>query len=548
MTYRITVLAAALIAAHPAWTQQQPDAGQVLQQTRPPTLPAPRPTPEVSVQAPPETTALHDGASVTLTRVKFSGNTVFSEAELRSVLGEVKDSHYDLAGLQGLARRITEHYRAAGYPFARAVIPAQRVADGVLLIEIIEGRYGKVAARGDLAEAADGYLAHLAPGAVIESSSLDRALLILADQPGVKVAPILRPGRDAGTGDLVVEVSRERMVKGEAGADNYGNRYTGQYRTKAVIQSDSPFMLGDQFRLQLLYTDEDLWLGSLSYGMPLKKSGLRARLDYSHTYYELGKDFADLKAHGTAKVASLGLSYPLIRSRNINLVVGLAYQTKDLADRQDAVSVRNTKRSDLIPVTLQFDRRDTWGMTYGQAVYTVGRLKLDAALTAADIASNTGTRGNFGKWNFDIARLNSTPIANLTLFGRASLQWAGGNLDSSESFILGGARGVRAYPEGEGNGDEGWFVQIEGRYRVGSAEPYLFFDAGSVKINADPARIIPAITDNTRSIAGAGLGLRYADRGWNVDAALAWRTKGGAPESDTRDDKPWLSVSGGYRF
>lgn len=184
------------------------------------------------------------------------------------------------------------------------------------------------------------------------------------------------------------------------------------------------------------------------------------------------------------------------------------------------------------------------GYAWGSLGYTTGRLKLDAALEAADIASGMDSRGHFAKWNLDLARLQTTSIHNLNLYGRLSAQWAGKNLDSSESFLLGGPNGVRAYPVGEGNGDEGYLVQLEARYRLGSAEPYLFYDAGKVRINADNTRLVAPLSDNSRSIAGSGLGIRYASGAYSLDAALAWRTHGGKPESDTRDTNPrgWVSL------
>lgn len=542
------LVALALAPVFSAHAQQAPDAGRALQETQPRTLQAPRPAPDVTLSPPAETTALPGGATVTLEGVKLSGNSVFPEATLIALLGEVKGKSFDLAGLQALARRITDHYRNNGYLFARAIIPAQNFADGVLALQIIEGRYGKVEAQGARAERAQGFLAHLRPGEAIESASLERAVLVLADQPGVKVSPIVRPGQELGSGDLIVEVSRERAFKSEAGIDNHGNRYTGQSRATANLQWDSPFLLGDQFLARLLYTEEDLWLGSLSYGMPLGHSGLRGSLGYSHTTYELGKDFRDLDAHGTAKVTSIGLSYPLLRSQAVNLALGVFWQNKDLEDRQDATHTRNSKESDVLPVSLQFDRRDAWGVTYGALVYTAGRLALDAELDSADRASNTDTRGHFHKWNLDLARLQTTPIANLNLFGRASFQWAGKNLDSSESFFLGGAQGVRAYPQGEGNADEGWLVQLEARYRIGRIEPFLFFDAGRVDIHAEPSRITPPVIDNTRSLAGSGPGLRYAGGPLALEATLAWRHRGGAPQSDTRDDQPRLWVGASWQF
>ncbi|MDZ4203113.1 MAG: ShlB/FhaC/HecB family hemolysin secretion/activation protein [Gallionella sp.] len=552
---RLTPLALSLGLAIPAPSQAQtaPDAGQTLQQTLPPTLQAPRPAAGVTVQPPADEITLPGGQQVTINSLHLGGNSVFSEATLLAVLGDVLGRPYDLAGLRGLTAKIGEHYRSHGYPFARAFLPAQTLTDGVLHINIVEGRFGKVSATGDadLAPRAQQFLGGLPSGAVIESAQLERATLILDDQPGIKTAPLIRPGQEVGTGDLVVNVSREPMVTGDVGLDNHGNRYTGEHRLRANVQFDSPFTLGDQITVKSLASEEGMWLGNLGYSLPLGVSGLRGSVGYAHTYYQLAKDFANLQSHGTAKVTSAGLSYPLVRSQKANITLGASWQHKKLNDRQDAVGTSNDKSSNSLPISVQFDQRDTLGgggISYGTLAYTPGRLSLDAALEAADRASNTDTRGRFDKWNLDLARMQATPMANLSLFGRASAQWAGKNLDSSESFSLGGASGVRAYPNGEGNGDAGWFIQLEARYQMGDFSPYVFHDTGKVKVNADAGRITPAVTNNTRSLAGSGLGLRYSTGPWSADASLAWRTHGGKPQSDSADRNPHLWGTMSYRF
>lgn len=128
--------------------------------------------------------------------------------------------------------------------------------------------------------------------------------------------------------------------------------------------------------------------------------------------------------------------------------------------------------------------------------------------------------------------------------GRFSGQLATDNLDSSESFGLGGSSGVRAFPSGEGYGDEGWFSQIELRYQVRSVAPYVFYDHGRVTINQDPW----AAGDNTRSIAGVGLGVRFEQSGWKADVNAAWRMLGGDPESDSKKTTPMIGFNVGYKF
>jgi hemolysin activation/secretion protein len=461
-----------------------------------------------------------------------------------AVLGEVTGKSYDLAGLRALAARVSDYYHAQGYPFARAYLPPQPMTEGRLRIEVVEGRYGQVKAVGDekLAARAQGFLSPLKSGAVIDSKTLERTTLILSDQPGIAAAPLIRPGQEVGTGDLDVRVSRTRAISGDVGVDNHGNRFTGENRLHANVQWDSPFLVGDQVVARGLYTEEDLWLGSLGYSLPVGSSGLRANVGYAFTEYQLAKDFANLDATGTAEVSSAGVSYPLIRSQSANLSVASTYQHKQLHDRQGSASTDNRKSSDSLPVAVQFDRRDGLGgggVTYGSLTYTPGKLSLDDSLATSDTTSGQQTRGNFHKVNLDLARVQALPVG-FTLFGRASSQWANKNLDSSEGFSLGGANGVRAYPTGEGNGDGGWFAQFELRYAIGDFSPYIFHDTGRAEINAKTDNLSPAVTTNKRTISGSGLGVRYQHGNWNADVSAAWRTDGGAALSDTRDRNPQI--------
>lgn len=554
-TCRFSLLTLAFAAAFPASmaiAQQRPDAGQTLQQQQQQAPQLPRSGPSVDIQTPAVATTTPGGVEVTLSTISIGGTTVFSEAELLAVLGDQAGKSYDLAGLRGLTERISAWYREHGYPFARAYLPAQAMTDGKLRIEVVEGRYGKVQALGDtaLATAAAGYLSSLRTGEVIDGAALERATLILDDQPGIKVAPIIRPGQALGTGDLNVRVQRTPGFSGNVGVDNHGNRFTGEQRVNANLQWDSPFSFGDQLTARLLYSDENMWMGGLGYSLPLGGSGLRGNVGYSHTYYELGKDFGNLGAVGTAKVASLGLTYPILRSQKANLTLAVTYQHKRLNDKQESANTDDNKTSDGLPISLSFDYRDgLWGggVTYGGIGYTKGQLHLGSTLESTDRSSGQNTRGSFDKWNLDIARLQATPVDNLTLFGQLSAQSAGKNLDSSESFSLGGASGVRAYPSGEGVGDEGWLLKLEARWAIGSYSPYVFHDSGRVNINANNNLTSPA-NPNHRSIGGEGVGLRYNGGDWNLDAALAWRSHGGKPLSDGADRSPRAWVTLGYRF
>jgi hemolysin activation/secretion protein len=530
-----------------AAAQAAPDAGRILQQLSPP-LQAPVPAPDIGVQTPVTPRPAPGGPQVLLKSISFQGNSLMSSMQLQALLGDAPGKNLDLAGLRGLADRVTEHYRAAGYLFSRAYLPPQAMQDGNLQIQVIEGSYGMVQARSDeaaLAIAGQAFLQPLQPGAVIASGPLERAILILDDQPGIRSSPLIRPGSVAGTGDLDVSIDRGPRLGGDLGVDNHGNRYTGRYRAYLNLHADSPWTLGDQISVRALATSEAMWLGALGYSLPLGASGLRGSIGHTHVYYKLGGSFATSQATGTADVTSLGVSYPLLRTQRANLYASAGVQAKQFTDKNGLAGTRRDKSSTTLPFGLQFDRRDGLGgggVTYGALGWTPGQLRLDPVLLAAD-SSSARSAGSFRKINLDLARLQAI-TSGVSLLGRVSAQHASKNLDSSEDFGLGGANGVRAYPNGEAYGDSGWLAQIELRYAVGAYVPYAFYDTGQVRTNA--ALWSPGTND--RKLAGAGFGVRHQGSKWNVEAAIAWRTRGGAPQSDAQDQRThgtqvWLNLT-----
>ncbi len=539
---RPLVLAAAL-ATSCAFAQQPPDAGQTLQLLQQLQRQAPQPRPEG-----PALDILRSGSvalpastdRVTLRSVRLSGPTVIDTDTLLAELGPVAGQSFDLAGLRALAQRVTDLYTRQGYPFARAFLPAQSLADGVLTIQVLEGRYGTVRAVAEddaLAGAAQGYLARLQPGEVIEGSALERATLVLNDLPGVQTLPVMRPGRALGTGDLEVRLATTRSMVGEVGLDNYGSRYSGEVRARVAMAWNNPFMLGDQLTASALHTDAQLWLGSLGYARPIGSDGLRASASWSRTAYALREGFEGNE--GTAEASSLSASYPLVRSQRSNLLVSVAWQEKALFNSRVFGASTERYRIRSLPVSLSFDHRDSLGgagVSSGLVSFTPGSLE----------KADPVRQGHFSKFNLDLVRLQALP-GSLELSTRLVGQRASRNLDSAESFSLGGPGAVRAYPTGEAIGDEGALAQAEVRASFGMWSPFAFYDHGRVKVNARPGALGTAARYEER--AGAGAGLRVQDGAWSMEGLLAWRTHGGAPQAvQGRDPRPRAWFNARYAF
>lgn len=562
--WRLAAVALATVAAWPPLAAQTaptaptaptpPDAGDVLRDLAPP--PAP-PAPRRPGALPPATAddepVAPGGATVVLRGLRIDGATLIAADVLAAGLDDAVGRRFDLHGLRTLADRVSARYRDAGYPFVRTVLPPQDLGDGVLRLQVIEGRYGRVDVRADDpahagdAVAARAFVATLRPGAPIEAAALERASLLLDELPGVRSRAVLRPGDAVGEGDLAFALEREAPWIGDVAIDNHGNRYSGEWRLQGHAEGRSLWHLGDRLEIDALASDGDLRHGTLAYGAPVGGDGARARASIARTSYALGREFAALDAHGDAWVAAAGVGIAPWRSATGRLDVQVELQSKRLDDRQDRTATASGKRSLALPVTLRFDHRDVddGALTWGSIALTAGRLTLDDASAAAD---RLRTAGTWQTIRVDLS--HRRPLAaGWTLSLRGAGQWADRNLDASEGFSLGGAQGVRAYPAGEAPGDTGWLVQAELArpmvVGVARLEPFVFHDRGQSVPDRDP---LPGERSPTRTLAGWGVGLRATQGPWRAELAVATRTQGGAPTSVPQDarTRAWLTI--GRRF
>lgn len=255
----------------------------------------------------------------------------------------------------------------------------------------------------------------------------------------------------------------------------------------------------------------------ISYQMPVGKASLGVA--YSKLNYKLGREFESLRANGTAEVASIYGSYPLIRSRNTNLSAQLVMDFRTFQDRIDSTSSVTDKKAQALTASLVGDHRDNigrGGVTAYSVGLTSGNLDIETPSARAFDAMTAQSNGHYNKLAFSALRLqNLTEI--LSLYGAISGQLASKNLDVSEKLALGGMYGVRAYPVGEAYADEGYLATVEARFllarlsehMVGQMHFVVFADTGTVTINKDPW----FVGDNRRTLSGAGVGLTWTDPG-----------------------------------
>ncbi|CAN7212910.1 ShlB/FhaC/HecB family hemolysin secretion/activation protein [Aquipseudomonas alcaligenes] len=540
-------VAFALFLAQTALAAQAPDAGQILENIKAP-LTLPPPTDGVLPEPAPARPALSlpSDVKVRVTAFRITGAREFSEAHLLALLADSTDRELSLAQLQGLAERITAHYREQGYLLARAYLPAQDIQDGLLTIAVLEGRLGKIDVdnRSLLNDAtAQRQLDDLHPGDAVQAASLEQSLLLLNELPGAEVHSTLKPGASVGLTDLDVSLGAGPRLAGSLEADNFDNRYTGSERLGGNLAINSPAGLGDTLSLRGLSSGSGMNYGRLAYQLPVGPQATQVGVAWSEMRYELGEDFASLDAHGKASIGSVYALQPLLRSRQARLDGQLSYEHKRLEDRVDATDTTLDKTLDVWSLGLSGSDQDSLlggGAMQYSASLVAGNLELDAASDALDDAG-LDTRGHYAKLAFQLTRLQRlTDRFSLQL--RASGQRAAKNLDSSEKLSLGGAYAVRAYPQGEAAADDAWLANLELRYAPAPTwQLFGFYDAGGGRISHRP---VAGTADNRRTLSGAGVGVSLAlPAAINLQAFAAWRTGSQPTSDDDRSPRLWLQTT-----
>ena len=483
--------------------------------------------------------------------IHISGNTLFDSETLHALVIDAEGKNLDLSQLLELASRITDYYRSHGYPLARAIIPAQVIQDGVVVLEVIEARYGKINLNNGShinVQLLDATLSPLVSGQNINQGALDSTLLLLSDMPGIIVNATLKPGETAGSSDLLVETASGPSVTGNISLDNYGYRYTGLMRIGGSVNLIEPLHHGDILSASGLDSGSGMNYGRFSYESLLNGQGTRLGASYSALHYVLGDAFAPLDAHGLAEVGSLWIRHPLVRSLDFNLYGQMQFDALQLSDRIDSSAIRTDRNLANGTVSIAGDGRDTYlsgGVNNWYLGWTAGHVDfVNDAAQMAD-ATTARTQGDFSKVNVNFSRLQRLNSKN-SLYIAFSGQWANTNLDQSQKMIAGGPYTVRAYDMGAVSGDMGYSGTAEYRRDLGTAwdgqwQAVTFIDSEHITVNK--STWVSGI--NSAVLSGAGVGLNWAGPDqWTAKSYVAARI-GPLPllASSSGSAHAWLEIS-----
>ncbi len=529
MHARVATVALLVLTLHPCLVQAQatPSAGQILREQ--PAAPVqPLPGLRQIVPAAPDAPALPPHATLlTVQRFAFEGATVLSPAELNALVAGVTGSPQRFDAIAAAVQGITTAYRQRGYFLARAFIPRQALDAGVLKVQVFEGVLGQLDAStlGQSIATQQG----VSLGQPVQQGPLERAILLLAERGFPDATAGLAPGRELGTTVLTLRGQQNRSPwAASIGLDNSGGTYTGTTRVLADVSRFALASDGDELAARTSLSTGTRYL-QLAYTTPIGFDGWRVGVQASGLSYDLGGPFEPLQAKGHANTLGATLRYPLLLAANRQSILEAAIAQRSAQDDTLAGNVANKRATYL-----------TLAHSYSAATETTSqRLQTSLVLGRLDLSRNPGnqaqdqvtaqSQGGYAKLRLDYAIAYS--LANTSqLQARLATQLTNSNLDSAEKLSLGGPSGVRGWPVGEANGDEGTVLNLEWRNALNwlassgiSTTLTPFIDWGQIQQNKRLwPNALPAGRPNRYSLSGAGLSVQFAKTGdWQLSLTLA---------------------------
>ena len=547
----------------------QVDAG-ALQQNLERQLPLPSPLalPDAAKPTAPRESASKAGeVRFTVNSFVLEGVKLLPEASVQAVLKEWVGKPVNFDDLQKACDAVVALYRSKGFT-VQAILPPQKIADGVVKILITEAKLSEVIVdtpQGNTRFGKDRtaqYITYANPiGGPLNMDKLERALIILNETPGVMVASQLEPGKNDGETAVRVQLTELPLIAGRVEANNYGSRTTGANQGVVALNANNVTGIGDQAAINGIASEGSQYIQA-AYSLPASPDGLRLGVAGTYLNYKNVSNYVSTNSGvGDAWTTGLSAAYPLMRSQATNLNVTMNYDIKSYMNKnnttQYVISSYNINNFSVGLSGNHYDGFGGGGISTGSVSVVQGYLDI--------LGTSSPGYGVYTPPSFTKLALSGSRNQQLTEDGLASFylalsgQMASVNLNSAEQFYLGGPYGVRAYPVAQGGGSQGGLATAElRRHLPQNFTVSAFFDAGLIQQykNLYPGWQGQTNANNTYSLMGAGLGLKWIWGGWNIAGSVAWQVgknplynQYGQPvntDGTTTNPRGW--ITGSYTF
>ena len=484
-----------------------------------------------------------------LKEIRFKGVKSFSNESMQALVSKFLGVPLSFEDLPEIAVDVENFYKQNNY-VARVILAQQDVADGILILDVMESSLPK--------DKVDIQLSEMPPQQAIEINSTPDIptpkTQASESKPVVEEQIQNQISNQQNETDLILKMYKNHTRQSELILDNFGESKFGVERVEGQFSWFNTWLPYDELKLSALISKGSEFFKS-NYSLPIGKSGWNLGLNATAMDYKvIAGHSADLGEIGKAFTQALELNYPLTKSFSAESDLRLTAQ----ASQHTHVTAAGYSLSeyDTEVLVAEFSGVDrAFAKTTGTLTYAIqwsmGQVNIQE--TAQSIYADQGgvlTEGQFNKVRTNITYIEPwSPTTDL--YVGLTGQLADRNLTYAEKIQMGGALGIRAYPSGTGMASNGQMLNLELRHRLENGLLLTgFYDWGHVAEMVNPDPSAPANLPNSYELKGFGLSAAYNFRnGASLKATWAQRDGKDPRSADTKTDHPidrnryWLQIT-----
>ncbi|MFK5948828.1 MAG: ShlB/FhaC/HecB family hemolysin secretion/activation protein [Methylococcales bacterium] len=453
-----------------------------------------------------------------------------SEPELQRFIWLVREQKerrgLTLGQIEGLAGDVQNYYHEHGLKLASAYVPRQSMRDGVLTIEVLNGKLGGVIVEGnslyDSPDITDPFDAILAQPVTFDR--IEERMYLINDYPGINITGTFQPGEQIGDSKLALKVISENSFDSTLRLDNHGSELTGEYRIFADFHWNNPAGIADQLDLAILQSTspDNSTYGLIGYRLPLFDPRWYLAVSTSTNQFILDQtqddtgSISQLGITGKTKQTNIDIDYAFKRSRELSIWFHLISDTTEtILDSDEFGNLGLDDKIKNLRLSMQFD-----------ILNSESKLLHLGSVTASsgEFIKGAGARDeDYTKYNADYTLLTFVPLGwfdtTTRLLFKTELQFSDNALPSAEQNALASPTKVRAYPVNQFSTDSSLYLGIEWVFNTPELfksdwlrvrnlhqkiQPLFFIDAAKGKQNTTTGA-----EDIEGTLIDAGFGFQY---------------------------------------
>lgn len=413
----------------------------------------------------------------------------------------------DKATLEALAGAMSKAYARSDVAFYTVVIGEQNFADGRVFVDIVEGHI-QTTSMEDPKGANHPRARRLIEGLIgvrpLSRTHFERQVSLMRDIPGFEFTLAAASVGDEGALALTV-VPKQKRREFKSGYTSRGTALVGNGQFDASLKLYGLAVDGDELSVAGAASSNfrDFLYAAGGYRSFIGDSGLAASIGVGFLRTRPRR----VPIEGDARSANIGISYPVIRGYQKDLLVSASLDgvNSDNAAFGNVIASERTRAARAsASISLRSEKRS-----------------VEAALTASKGIGGLGARvapvsgeAGFAKVNLDVG-LAQQLAKRIFVRVRASGQYSRDALPATERFAVGGESFGRAFDSGVLSADRGMAGSLELAFTpvraksFATSEIYAFADAAKVRLKSRPGF---DGADFDLASAGGGLRLRYKDK------------------------------------